>query len=119
MKLKFSGFTPPMDGNKWWNFEKEIKTFFNNLLLKPSHYDSIESLFCGVNINNSLLSSKRHHVYTLIPFFFSRTTNFRAAKARENKWCAKKDNFRAVGCAKINSARIAQILNSTEIYYVP
>ena len=52
----------------------------------------------------------------LNPIFFSRTINFRAAKARENKWCAKKAHFRAVGCAKINSARIAQILDSTEIY---
>ena len=30
---------------------------------------------------------------------------------------AKKAHFRAFGCAKINSARIAQILDSTEIYY--
>ena len=55
--------------------------------------------------------------FTLIPFF-SRTINFRAAKARDNKWCAKKANFRAVGCVKINSVRIAQILDSTKIYYV-
>ena len=53
---------------------------------------------------------------TLIPYFFAHI-NFCAAKARENKWCAKKAHFRAVGCAKINSARIAQILDSTEIYY--
>ena len=57
-------------------------------------------------------------VLYLNSIFFPRTINFRPAKARENKWWAKKAYFRAVGCAKINSARIAQILDSTEIYYV-
>ena len=48
----------------------------------------------------------------LNPIFFSAPLIF--AQQRH----AKKAHFRAVGCAKINGAYIAQILDSTEIYYV-
>ena len=53
----------------------------------------------------------------LNPIFFRAPLIF-AQQRRAKIWCAKKVHFRAVGCAKINSVRITQILDSTEIYYL-